>query len=66
MKDPGRIDEIIELIKQLWSSYPDWRFGQLICNISTKLGYEDPFFVEDDLLKKKIEELLESTKHFSW
>ena len=66
MRDPGRIDEIIELVKQLWTSYPDWRFGQLICTVSTKLGYEDPFFVEDDLFKKKIEELLESTKHFSW
>ena len=65
MRDHGRIDEIIELVKRLWHLCPDWRFGQLICNVSTKLGYEDPFFIEDDLFKKKIEELLESTKHFS-
>ena len=30
MRDPERIDEILELIGHIWKKYPDFRFQQLI------------------------------------
>lgn len=43
MRDPKRIDEILNTIKIVWEQYPDMRFGQLIVNV---LGI-DPFYLED-------------------
>ena len=50
MRDPDRIDGIIEAVKAEWQQAPDWRLGQLIVNISRAAGMEDPFFLEDDVL----------------
>jgi len=32
MRDPNRIDRIIELLRQAWHRNPDWRLNQLIIN----------------------------------
>lgn len=48
MRDPKRIDRILNLIKGKWMETPDQRFGQFLIN------YLDPFinfFVEDDQLE---------------
>ena len=34
MRDPERIERIINLIKKIWSDHPDYRFNQLIHNLS--------------------------------
>jgi nuclear transport factor 2 (NTF2) superfamily protein len=34
MRDPARIERILNLIKQIWTMQPDSRFMQLISNIS--------------------------------
>lgn len=44
MRDPNRIPEYLAEFERVWKLLPDWRFGQLVCNI---LG-DDPFYVEDD------------------
>lgn len=44
MRDPERIDEFCDKLKEYWHQVPDWRFGQLVVNV---LG-QDPFYVEDD------------------
>ena len=40
----SRIDQIVALLGEFWHHNPDWRLGQLVCNV---LG-SDPFHVEDD------------------
>lgn len=50
MRDPKRIDKVMDALKSVWKKVPDWRLGQLIVNISRDAGYSDPFFMEDDRL----------------
>ena len=33
MRDPKRIDGMIERLRALWKAYPDMRLGQLIGNV---------------------------------
>ena len=47
MRDPKRIDEITNLLNELWHKYPDLRFWQLLLNISWDFK-GDAFFMEDD------------------
>lgn len=51
MRDPNRIDKFLKQLSRYWKQVPDWRFGQLLCNIQRYDG-SDLFFKEDeDLLK---------------
>lgn len=59
MRDPKRIDEFCEALRQKWHEMPDWRFGQLMCNFLGDVQSEqrrDIFYIEDgellELLKK--------------
>jgi len=45
MRDPARIEEVLEAVCELWHVYPDWRLCQLVVNVA---GSNDPFNVEDD------------------
>ena len=54
MRDPNRIYEIMTLLQAGWQKVPDWRFGQLIENLTRYIGVDDLFYVEDDKLKEKI------------
>ena len=47
MRNPDRIDKILDEIKQVWEKYPDMRLGQLLLNV-----LQDPvlYYVEDDEL----------------
>lgn len=58
MRDPKRIYAFCNKLAEYWSEVPDWRFGQLICNVWGKelIGI-DPFFTEDD-------RMLEMFEHF--
>jgi uncharacterized protein YihD (DUF1040 family) len=51
MRDPNRIDEICDLLREVWKKYPDWRLGQLIFNLT---GSYDCFYVEDDVLEEAL------------
>ena len=57
MRDPNRIDGILEELRELWKQVPDWRLGQLFCNTQRNEGY-DLFFYEDDELINAIKNLL--------
>lgn len=54
MRDPNRIDDILERLKDIWKTYPDLRLGQLILNVAN-----DPllYYLEDDELLNKMEEI---------
>ena len=54
MRDPNRIHIMLEELKTLWETHPDWRLGQLIANLSRASDIEDPFFVQDDRLLNTI------------
>lgn len=47
MRDIKRIRKFCSRLARAWEKVPDWRFGQLICNILGSMG-KDPFFPEDD------------------
>ena len=55
MRNPDRIEPILNELKNLWLKYPDLRLGQLVC-----LGGldHDPFYVEDSELIEKIKDTL--------
>lgn len=45
MRDPKRIDRIIEVLKHKWKQYPDLRLGQLILNV---FPFEDKLYNLED------------------
>ena len=57
MRDPNRIDEFCKALAELWHKVPDWRFGQLMCNVisevsgATKMA---PFYIEDDVMLREM------------
>ena len=57
MRDPKRIGPIIKLITEVWYTSPDLRLTQLIMN-ALKMN-QDPYYVEDENLKKALEEYAE-------
>lgn len=62
MRDPNRIDDFCKELATIWKEVPDWRFGQLICNV---LGTSriDPFFLEEDEMLKLFENYFGITHH---
>lgn len=65
MRDPNRLDKFYEEFKDIHKkNFPDWRFGQLICNF---LGwyvnkYGDPFFPEEEKMIEKFKEYVKEIK----
>ena len=52
MRDPKRINRIIERIRGIWITQPDIRLTQLIMNALNMNS--DPYYVEDDKLEKAL------------
>ena len=54
MRDPARIEDILNKIKEIWERHPDLRLGQLICNaVPESILY----YTEDDALIQAVEDL---------
>ncbi len=53
MRDPKRIEVILQEISNIWHANPDLRLGQLICNV-----IQDPalYYVEDKELVKLLKD----------
>ena len=45
MRDINRIDNYLKIIKQIWKTYPDLRFSQLVLNV---LRNSTDYYLEDD------------------
>jgi hypothetical protein len=61
MRDPERIPLVLQEIERLWRLHPDWRLGQLVCNLA---AWADPtqnivWDVEDDVLVAEAQHHLE-------
>lgn len=54
MRDPKRIDRIVDKLTTLWHANPDLRFGQLVANV---LHYSDDsqFYLEDDKFETAVD-----------
>lgn len=59
MRNPKRIKPFLEELGNAWEKVPDWRFGQLICNIPFD---RDPFFLEEDEFMQNVNKLLDKNK----
>lgn len=56
MRDPARIDRILEKLGREWKKYPDLRLGQLYENLRIIYGGPpDPFYWEDDKLEQALD-----------
>ena len=53
MRDPARIDEMLEILREVWLQEPDLRLGQLIFNAARmrEPGLQDIYSVEDSTLR---------------
>lgn len=60
MRDPKRIDEFCDLLKEIWKRVPDWRFGQLISNLGRQLEWTPGgfFYAEDEELMNELSRIL--------
>jgi hypothetical protein len=56
MRDPDRIENILECIRVVWRQDPDLRLGQLILNSirAEAPPYPSLYYLEDDKLKEAI------------
>lgn len=60
MRDPKRIYEFCNKLASIWATeVPDWRFGQLICNVFSSFE-RDPFFYEENEMITAFEKYFES------
>ena len=62
MRDPNRLDTFYKELCELHKKYvPDWRFGQLIVNMTEFIG--DPFYLEEDEMIEKIQSYFDSLRN---
>ena len=63
MRDPARIDRMIELLRAAWQRNPDWRLTQLLINASdTPYDCDKPhecglglvYYIEDDTMEQRL------------
>jgi catechol 2,3-dioxygenase-like lactoylglutathione lyase family enzyme len=57
MRDPNRIDQVLDALREIWINEPDLRLGQLIVNA---VGSSEPcssvYAIEDYVLMRRLEE----------
>ena len=64
MRNVDRLDEFYEELKMIHAKFfPDWRFGQFICNFLSEYG--DPFYWEEDRFITKIKEYAANNSCYS-
>ena len=56
MRDPKRIERMLQQLESAWHAFPDMRLGQLVLNITRAENTSDLWNLEDD----QIEQLLDS------
>jgi hypothetical protein len=60
MRDPARIDPLLDKLREAWIKEPDLRLAQLIViAVKPKTPCPDVFYTEDDKLLKGLEDYLE-------
>ena len=61
MRDPKRIDEVTQLLNEVWHKYPDLRFWQLLGIIPMNKVSKSPdlFYVEDNKTIEALRKVLD-------
>jgi len=56
MKDPKRIDTVLNLIKKIWKKHPHLRLMQLLgdCFVDIPNFFNDKYFTKNDVLEKNL------------
>ena len=55
MRDPKRIERMLELLGEVWAKVPDWRLTQLVVNASdTRHDCGPVFYLEDDEFERRL------------
>lgn len=63
MRDPERIDDILDLVRQVWLQDPDLRLGQIIVNaVRPRNACPEIFAFEDTALRRGLARSLESLR----
>lgn len=65
MRDPNRINRILEKLRAAWLSSPDLRLGQLVTTavaVAEKRQVDDIFYIEDEQTEKGLETILKKSK----
>ena len=60
MRDPDRISDVLDRLKEIWLKYPDLRLGQLIGNV-----LQDPvlYYIEDKELVDRLDNYYTNTEY---
>lgn len=61
MRDKNRIRPFLDRLEKVWSKVPDWRFGQLLCNVLNSMD-RAPFYAEDDEMIEYFEKWFKEEK----
>lgn len=59
MRNPARINKVLEKVRKIWHMYPDLRLAQLINNCR---GDNDAYYMEDEELLKRLDEVYTNTQ----
>jgi uncharacterized protein YihD (DUF1040 family) len=60
MRDPARIDQLLELLREVWTRSPDLRLGQLLVNaVSPREPCSEVYAIEDSVLARRLQRLLQ-------
>ncbi len=65
MRDPKRIDRIVEKIRRAWKNSPDLRLSQLIVNAAcfgSNDRIDDIFYIEDDVSEHGLDLMISHKK----
>lgn len=58
MRDPERIDRIVEKLRAAWHAEPDWRLCQLVINTVDARPAWKLFYVEDHRFEAALDAML--------
>lgn len=62
---PERLDDFYEELKKIHLNWPDWRFGQFMCNFFEWLDYTykmDAYYSEEDELLQLLQKFVKAMK----
>jgi uncharacterized protein YihD (DUF1040 family) len=59
MRDPNRIDKVLNTIRFFWKKNPDLRLTQMVLNLAG--DNEDVFYMEEDELLERLNKLYSDT-----
>lgn len=58
MRDPSRIQRILNKISIIWTAYPDFRFGQLFVVAGHPHSERNAFYLEDEDFEKYLDKCI--------